>query len=257
MRLEFVRPTQAMPVSSVGSARAARSAQRRARAQRNLQRRAIGRAHRHRQMGLARPEQHLERLAPQRMEWVVDRHRRCGRSRPTRRWRSNGQILTTSRWRASSDPCRAPASWCSTGIRRPNRRPCSKRINHWHYEGIVAAPPSLAAEPKRWISVTAPPWPSSPLSPTPSSGWPVTTRCTTCNTGVTSSGRAASSMRSGIGSVFCLGPEGRRFDSFRPDHFTRVSRICLRPLSHLRDFPTPLTRSPTAATTRRKRPSSR
>ena len=44
--------------------------------QRNLQRRAIGRAHRHRQMGLARPEQHLERLAPQRMEWVVDRHRR-------------------------------------------------------------------------------------------------------------------------------------------------------------------------------------
>ncbi len=24
----------------------------------------------------------------------------------------------------------------------------------------------LAADPKRWISVTAPPWPSSPLSPT-------------------------------------------------------------------------------------------
>ena len=44
--------------------------------QRNLQRGAIGVANCHRQMGLARPDQHLERLPPQRMEWVVDRRRR-------------------------------------------------------------------------------------------------------------------------------------------------------------------------------------
>jgi hypothetical protein len=53
----------------------------------------------------------------------------------------------------------------------------------------------LAEEPKRWISVTAPPRPSSRLSPTPSSRWRLTTRCTTCSTGVTSSGCAASSKR--------------------------------------------------------------
>jgi len=40
---------------------------------RDLQRGAIGRANRHRQVGLARPDQHLERAPPQRMEWVVDR----------------------------------------------------------------------------------------------------------------------------------------------------------------------------------------
>jgi len=44
--------------------------------QRELQRRAIGMAHRHRQMGLARPYQYLERLPPQRMERVAHRHRR-------------------------------------------------------------------------------------------------------------------------------------------------------------------------------------
>jgi hypothetical protein len=58
----------------------------------------------------------------------------------------------------------------------------------------------LAAEPKRWIGVTAPPWPSSALRPAASSRWRATTRCTTCSTGVTSSGCAASSTRSGIGS---------------------------------------------------------
>ena len=41
--------------------------------QRDLQRGAIGMADRHRQVGLARPDQHLEGLPPQRMEWVVDR----------------------------------------------------------------------------------------------------------------------------------------------------------------------------------------
>ena len=44
--------------------------------QRDLQRGAVGRANRHRQMCLARPGQHLERLSPQRMERVVHRHRR-------------------------------------------------------------------------------------------------------------------------------------------------------------------------------------
>ena len=44
--------------------------------QRDLQRGAIGMADCHRQMGLARPGQHLERLPPQRMEWVVNRHGR-------------------------------------------------------------------------------------------------------------------------------------------------------------------------------------
>ncbi len=58
----------------------------------------------------------------------------------------------------------------------------------------------LAADPKRWISVTAPLWPSSALSPAAPSRWRVSTRCTTCSTGVTSSGCAASSTRSGIGS---------------------------------------------------------
>jgi len=42
----------------------------------NLQCGAIGMAHCHRQMCLARPHQHLERLSPQRMERVVHRHRR-------------------------------------------------------------------------------------------------------------------------------------------------------------------------------------
>lgn len=51
------------------------------------------------------------------------------------------------------------------------------------------------AEPKRWISVTATPWSASPVSPMPSSRWPVTTRSTTCSTGVTNSDCAASSNR--------------------------------------------------------------
>ena len=50
----------------------------------------------------------------------------------------------------------------------------------------------LAAEPKRWMSVTAPPWPSSALSPARSSRCRVSTRCTTCSTGVTSPGCDAS-----------------------------------------------------------------
>ena len=58
----------------------------------------------------------------------------------------------------------------------------------------------LAADPKRWISVTAPLSASSALSPAWPSRWRVITRCTTCSTGVTSSGCAASSNRSGIGS---------------------------------------------------------
>ncbi len=58
----------------------------------------------------------------------------------------------------------------------------------------------VAADPKRWISVTAPPWPSSARSPASSSRWRVITRCTTCSTGVTSSGCAASSTRNGIDS---------------------------------------------------------
>ena len=44
--------------------------------QRDLQSRTIGMANRHRQMSLARPYQHLERLPPQWMERVVHRHRR-------------------------------------------------------------------------------------------------------------------------------------------------------------------------------------
>jgi hypothetical protein len=43
--------------------------------QRDLQHGAIRRANRHRQMGLARPGQHLERLPVQRMKRVVHRHR--------------------------------------------------------------------------------------------------------------------------------------------------------------------------------------
>jgi hypothetical protein len=54
----------------------------------------------------------------------------------------------------------------------------------------------LAAAPKRWISVTAPLWPSSVLSPARSRRWRVSKRCTTCSTGVISSGGAASSNRS-------------------------------------------------------------
>ena len=58
----------------------------------------------------------------------------------------------------------------------------------------------LPADPKRWISVTAPPCPSSAGSSAASSRWRVITRCTACSTGVTSCGCAASSTRSGIGS---------------------------------------------------------
>ena len=58
----------------------------------------------------------------------------------------------------------------------------------------------MAVEPKRWISVTTPPWPSSVASPACPSRCRVTTRCTTCSTGVTSSGCAGRSTRSGIGS---------------------------------------------------------
>ena len=60
-----------------------------------------------------------------------------------------------------------------------------------------------AAEPKRWIGVTAPPWPSSAWSPAASIRWRAITRCTTCTTcgtGVTNPGCAASSTRSEIGS---------------------------------------------------------
>ena len=69
--------------------------------------------------------------------------------------------------------------------------PSSTRQGRWMFK--------LAAEPKRWISVTAPPWPSSASSPARSSRWRLSTRWTTCSTGVTSSGCAASSKRSAIG----------------------------------------------------------
>jgi hypothetical protein len=59
----------------------------------------------------------------------------------------------------------------------------------------------LAADPKRWISVTAPLSASSALAPACPSRWRVMTRCTTCSTGVTSLGRAASSRRSGMGNA--------------------------------------------------------
>jgi len=58
----------------------------------------------------------------------------------------------------------------------------------------------LAAEPKRWISVTAPLSASPAVSPACPSSWRVITRCTTFSTGVTSLGFAASSRRKGMGS---------------------------------------------------------
>ena len=58
----------------------------------------------------------------------------------------------------------------------------------------------LAADPKRWISVTAPLLTSAAFSPACWSKTRVSTRCTTCSTGVSSLGCAASSRRSGIGS---------------------------------------------------------
>ena len=57
----------------------------------------------------------------------------------------------------------------------------------------------FAADPKRWISVTAPLSTSSALRPACPSKWRLITRCTTCSTGVTSLGCAASSKRSGMG----------------------------------------------------------
>ena len=56
------------------------------------------------------------------------------------------------------------------------------------------------SEPKRWISVTAPLSACSAFSPACWSKKRVVARCTTCSTGVTSNGCAASSRRSGIGS---------------------------------------------------------
>ena len=45
--------------------------------QRDLEREAIRQANRHRQMGLARPGQHFERLPVRRMNRVVHRHRQA------------------------------------------------------------------------------------------------------------------------------------------------------------------------------------
>jgi hypothetical protein len=59
---------------------------------------------------------------------------------------------------------------------------------------------SLAAEPKRWIKVTAPLSASLDSSPARSIRNRVSTRCTTCRTGVSGVGCAASNSRSGIGS---------------------------------------------------------
>ena len=56
-----------------------------------------------------------------------------------------------------------------------------------------------AADPKRWMSVTAPLSASSVLRPACPSRWRVITRRTTCSTGVTCLGCVASSRRSGMG----------------------------------------------------------
>lgn len=78
----------------------------------------------------------------------------------------------------------------------------------WRAIGVAVISPSstsncrwmfrLAAEPKRWISVTPPPWPTSALTVGWSSKWRVTTRCTTYSIDLTNSGFAASSTRSGM-----------------------------------------------------------
>ena len=70
--------------------------------------------------------------------------------------------------------------------------PSSTRQCRWMFK--------LAAEPKRWISVTAPLSASPALRPACLSRWRVITLCTTCSTGVSSLGCAASSRRRGIGS---------------------------------------------------------
>ena len=84
----------------------------------------------------------------------------------------------------------------------------------------------LAAEPKRWISVTAPLSASSGLSP----AWPgrclVIMRCMTCSTSVTRLGCAASSKRSGMGS--------RRPASARQRLHGRVKRPAQAPGSSAR-----------------------
>ena len=70
----------------------------------------------------------------------------------------------------------------------------------------------LAADPNRWISVTAPLSASKALRPVRSSRWRVITRCTTCSSGVTSTGCAASNRRSGIGNDSTHRRTGTRAD---------------------------------------------